>query len=346
MCQQPTVLPTRNNGATSTLVAEVDVSGAATVLAATAAASGPGGSYGATNLSATGSWSAGGSAGDFSWSYPMDLPASLGGPTPSIGLGYSSSSVDGRMVSTNNQATWVGDGWDYWPGYVERRYKSCTEDMGSGALNTEKTGDLCWASNNVTLSLNGRTTELVRDDDTGTWRTAEDDGSRIEALTGASNGDNNGEYWRVTTTDGTQYYFGRNRLPNWSTNARRRSRRGPSRSSATTPASHATPARSTRLGVSRVGGGTSTMSWTRTTTRWRTTTSRRVTTTAATLRPTACSTSAAATSTESSTASATGRNTPSPPPLGSSSESTSGVCQMRASTAPGQVQRRQRQSLA
>ncbi|WP_144056931.1 polymorphic toxin-type HINT domain-containing protein [Micromonospora lupini] len=218
-CQQPTVLPTRNNGAASTLVAEVNVARAATVLAATAAASGPGGSYGATSLSATGSWSAGGSAGDFSWSYPMDLPASLGGPTPSIGLGYSSSSVDGRMVSTNNQATWVGDGWDYWPGYVERRYKSCADDMGSGALNTEKTGDLCWASNNVTLSLNGRTTELVRDDDTGVWRTAEDDGSRIESLTGASNGDNNGEYWRVTTTDGTQYYFGRNRLPNWSGNA-------------------------------------------------------------------------------------------------------------------------------
>ncbi|WP_433230023.1 polymorphic toxin-type HINT domain-containing protein [Micromonospora sp. CA-248260] len=224
-CAQITVLRTRNDVATSTLVAEVDVAGvgsgrrtaAATLLAAAAGASGPGGSYSATSLNPSGSWSAGGSAGDFSWSYPMEMPSSLGGPTPSIGLGYSSSSVDGRMVSTNNQPTWVGDGWDYWPGFVERRYKSCAEDMGGNAVNKVKTGDLCWASNNVTLSLNGRTTELVRDDVTGGWRTAEDDGSRVEALTGASNGDDNGEYWRVTTTDGTQYYFGRNRLPNYVT---------------------------------------------------------------------------------------------------------------------------------
>ncbi|MFJ8582613.1 polymorphic toxin-type HINT domain-containing protein [Micromonospora sp. NPDC093277] len=226
-CSQPTVLRTYNDVSASTLTAEVDLAGSSTgagahaaaatptLLAATAAASGPGGSYAATSLSPSGTWSAGGSAGDFSWSYPMDVPASLGGPTPSIGLGYSSSSVDGRMVSTNNQPTWVGDGWDYWPGFVERRYKPCAEDMGGNAVNTVKTGDLCWASNNVTLSLNGRTAELVRDDDTGAWRMAEDDGSRIEALSGAANGDDNGEYWRVTTTDGTQYYFGRNRLPNW-----------------------------------------------------------------------------------------------------------------------------------
>ena len=35
-----------------------------------------------------------------------------------------------------------------------------------------------------------------------------EDGSRIERLTGAGNGDDNGEYWRVTTVDGTQYLFG------------------------------------------------------------------------------------------------------------------------------------------
>jgi len=38
---------------------------------------------------------------------------------------------------------------------------------------------------------------------------------RVEHLTGAVNGAQNGEYWRLTTTDGTQYYFGRNRLPGW-----------------------------------------------------------------------------------------------------------------------------------
>jgi hypothetical protein len=36
---------------------------------------------------------------------------------------------------------------------------------------------------------------------------------RIELLTDASlgNGDNNGEYWKVTAQDGTQYFFGRHR---------------------------------------------------------------------------------------------------------------------------------------
>ena len=30
---------------------------------------------------------------------------------------------------------------------------------------------------------------------------------------GATNGDLNGEYWKLTAPDGTQYFFGRNNLP-------------------------------------------------------------------------------------------------------------------------------------
>ena len=135
----------------------------------------------------------------------------LGGPAPQIGLGYSSGSVDGRMASTNNQTSWVGEGWDYWPGFIERRYKPCVDDMADGN-NTVKTGDLCWARQNLTMSLNGRSTELVLDDATDQWRPATDDGSRIQRFTGAVNGDKDGEYWVVTTTDGTQYFFGRHRI--------------------------------------------------------------------------------------------------------------------------------------
>src|SRR5205814_8044815 len=50
------------------------------------------------------------------------------------------------------------------------------------------------------------------------WRLSNDDGTKVERLTGAANGDDNGEYWKVTTTDGTQYFFGLNRLPGWVTN--------------------------------------------------------------------------------------------------------------------------------
>ena len=40
-----------------------------------------------------------------------------------------------------------------------------------------------------------------------------DDGTTVQLLTGASNGLWNGEYWLVTTTDGTKYYFGQDHLP-------------------------------------------------------------------------------------------------------------------------------------
>src|SRR5690606_31788936 len=75
-----------------------------------------------------------------------------------------------------------------------------------------KTGDQCWVSDNATLSLNGQATELVKDG-TNTFRMVTDDGTRIQRLTDTSlgNGDDNGEYWKVTTPDGTQYFFGRHR---------------------------------------------------------------------------------------------------------------------------------------
>lgn len=65
--------------------------------------------------------------------------------------------------------------------------------------------------------LNGSSTELIKGDADGKWRMASDDGSKIEQLTGAVNGDNDGEHWKITTTDGTEYYFGKNRLPGWAT---------------------------------------------------------------------------------------------------------------------------------
>ncbi|MFE9559292.1 RHS repeat-associated core domain-containing protein [Streptomyces sp. NPDC006703] len=178
------------------------------VLAATAAPAGSGGTYAATALAPSGSWSAGTSTGDFTWSYPIAVPPPLGGSAPEVSLSYDSSSVDGRTAATNNQPSWVGDGWDYQSGYIERSYKPCSKD---GQPNT--VGDNCWTTDNATLQLGGRSVKLVKDDATGTWRESSDDGSRVEHLTGATNGAQNGEYWRVTTTNGTQYYFGLNHAP-------------------------------------------------------------------------------------------------------------------------------------
>ncbi|MGC0385604.1 polymorphic toxin-type HINT domain-containing protein [Streptomyces sp. SAI-129] len=218
-CRTATELPGTNDPAAKTVSATVDLTSAntPTVLAATAAASGPGGSHEATSLSPSGSWMAGSSSGGFSWTYPVEAPEVPGGPQPEIALSYSSQSVDGRTASTNAQSSWIAEGWDYDPGFIERRFRSCSDDKaavdGEKPNNTADSGDLCWGSDHVVMSLGGNTTELVKKDGTDEWRPADDDGSRLQRKTGAEHDGKDGEYWVLTTTDGTQYHFGLNKLP-------------------------------------------------------------------------------------------------------------------------------------
>ena len=118
--------------------------GGGMLLALTADASGPAGSFAATSLSPSGAWAAGGPTGDFTWSYQLRMPPGVGGPVPQVGFAYSSAGVDGRMAAGNNQPSWLGEGFDWHPGFVERRYVTCGDDMGTawpGATNTVKTGD-------------------------------------------------------------------------------------------------------------------------------------------------------------------------------------------------------------
>ncbi|MFF4098899.1 RHS repeat-associated core domain-containing protein [Streptomyces sp. NPDC001903] len=219
-CRTQTPLRTTNDVKGGKLAAGIGLAPAAMVLAATAEAAGPTGDYKATSLQPSGSWSAGGSTGGFSWTYPISVPQVPGGPQPSVSLGYSSQSVDGLTAATNSQPSWIGDGWSWEPGYIERKYKGCEDDK-SGGTNTTKVGDLCWYNDNATLNLGGKTTELVYENGKG-WHPASDSGEKVEKLTGAANGDQGtagvdgvGEHWKVTGTDGTQYFFGLNRLPGW-----------------------------------------------------------------------------------------------------------------------------------
>ena len=48
------------------------------VMVTAASGSSDGGDYAATSLSSSATWSGGGSAGDFSWSYPLRTPPGLG----------------------------------------------------------------------------------------------------------------------------------------------------------------------------------------------------------------------------------------------------------------------------
>lgn len=211
-CQKQTPLAGTNDPKAQRVSALVPLASANTVLAATASSSGSTGDYTATSLSPAGSWSVSAQSGDFDWSYQMRVPHVPGDLIPQVAADYSSGSIDGETVATNNQPSWVGDGWNLWPGFVERSYGSCADDTAGGS---PKTGDQCWVTDNATLSLNGKNSELVKDAATGAWHLSDDNGSKVEHLTGAANGANGGEYWRVTTTDGNQYYFGLNHLSGW-----------------------------------------------------------------------------------------------------------------------------------
>ncbi|MCW3819641.1 RHS repeat protein [Micromonospora sp. DR5-3] len=166
-----------------------------------------GGTYSATPLSPSATWEVSAQTGDFTWSYPLRVPPSPGGLEPELSLSYASSQVDGRTSATNNQPSWVGDGWDLSAGFIERTYSACMADT-MGGTTPPKVGDLCWRSDNAAASYRGQGGMLIKDDATGGWRAKRDDGSRIERLTGVANGDDNGEYWKITTVDGTEYFFG------------------------------------------------------------------------------------------------------------------------------------------
>ncbi|MEV8597620.1 polymorphic toxin-type HINT domain-containing protein [Streptomyces sp. NPDC052012] len=220
-CRTTTVLPTRNDTKGSTLTAQVatrqasNAAGTTMVVALAAAASSDQGSYQATPLSLSSTWAGGGSNGDFTWSYPMDVVPAPAGTAPTVALGYSAQSVDGRTSSTSAQPSWVGEGFDLPTSYIERSYGSCDDDGQDGKA------DLCWKEDNASVVLNGKSSPLIKD--ANGWHLKNDDGEKVTRGTGAVNGDDGdagdqGEYWTITATDGTQYVFGKNRLPGWSDN--------------------------------------------------------------------------------------------------------------------------------
>ncbi len=216
-CRTAKPLPTTNDGEHHTLTAaSVPLrSNAPTVLAAVADDKGAKGDYQATSLAPSATWDTNLNTGDFSWSYDIPVPEVPGGLKPRVGLSYSSGAIDGRTGNSNNQGSWAGDGFDLWPGYIERRYKPCSDD-GVKHADGNKPGDLCWAYDNAFISFNGKAGELVPAG-TDQWKLKNDDGTKIKRLTSAArdNGDNDNEYWELTDPAGVRYYFGYHKLPGW-----------------------------------------------------------------------------------------------------------------------------------
>ncbi|MET9311031.1 RHS repeat-associated core domain-containing protein [Kribbella sp. NPDC003505] len=207
------VTAVRNDLATGRLTADVMVGQTDRMVVLAAASEGSAGDYKATSLSPAGRWAGSIQGGELAWNQEFRTPPVPGGLKPSVAASYSSSAIDGKVATTNNQPSWIGEGWGMSTGFLERAYKRCADDLGGNNGQNTEIGDLCWETDNATLSLGEHSSQLVFEN--GTWRLKNDDGTRIDRLEGAENGGKNGQYWRVTTTDGTQYFFGLNRLPNW-----------------------------------------------------------------------------------------------------------------------------------
>lgn len=229
-CRKQTPIRATNDRAGQRLVATVTIpagnrpktaagtaktAGGSVVLAATATVSGANGTYAASSLKSSDSWSAAGNSGSFEWTYPMNTPSSLGPGGASLGLTYDSGSVDGRTTVSNGQTSVVGEGFDLGvASYIETAYKPCAK---ADPVNWASSGDMCLGVANASISGGTHAGQLVRDDtDTTKWRLATDDGARVQLLTGTTGGSNNTAnqaYWKLTGTDGTVYLYGANRLP-------------------------------------------------------------------------------------------------------------------------------------
>jgi RHS repeat-associated protein len=242
-CAAPVPVEAVNDAVAGTLTARVAVAGDAAerqrVLAGTdeegsagsgavfaVMSSGSGsstGDYTATDLGPGGTWQVGLSSGSFTYSYPVPAPPLAAGSGLGLSLSYDSQSLDAFTQSTNNQSGWAGLGWNLSPGFIERKYRPCSEDVGDGSpkerADQEDWGELCWESpdendgesdttdatnSELYLSLNGVSTRIVKDRVSGQWRTEQDFGWKLELIEGGSGKD----YWIISTLDGARYRFG------------------------------------------------------------------------------------------------------------------------------------------
>ncbi|AJT40905.1 RHS repeat domain-containing protein [Psychromicrobium lacuslunae] len=199
---------------TSTTIAASGLFGGLRPLAAPPAANDKGtGDFSATPGVSSGSWGGGSQTGGFTWNYPLTVRQAPAGPSPSLGFSYDSSRIDGLTSATNNQASVVGDGWGLGgAGSIRQTFATCADQGITGSY------DLCGspAGQTLTVSFGGRSGQLIKDAASGIYKLQNDDNTKVEYLSVAGvNGTYDGGHWRLTDTDGTQYYFGLNKLPGW-----------------------------------------------------------------------------------------------------------------------------------
>lgn len=223
-CAAPVVVPSGRDVEAGLLYAEVPLSqlagGGGVVYGLMAGGSSSTGDYSMTSLNPSGLWAVGEQSGEFTWSYPVQMPASAAGPLPDVSVTYRSGLLDGLTADQNTQGGVLGPGWVLSEGFVERQFKPCGLD-GSG------TNDLCWSSSPDSLdalvvSFGAVSGKLIR---MGTvsapagwsgveYRLEAHDGwqfvrwGRTSSARGSLGVDDNGEYLVATDPAGSRYYFG------------------------------------------------------------------------------------------------------------------------------------------
>ncbi len=200
--------------------AEAAPAAAGVLVVLAAGQTGEGGDFTRTDLKETGSWAVGGSSGEFTYSLPLAVPPVASGLAPQVALSYSSGGVDGQTSTGNTQPSVIGEGWSYHPGFIERTLRPCKEDQDAAhpphwTHNDARPLGPCWRYDNYQLSWGGRSGELVPTATPNVFKLESDDATRVEKLMGGPTGAIWGEHFKLTTTDGTQYWFGKTRLPGW-----------------------------------------------------------------------------------------------------------------------------------
>jgi RHS repeat-associated protein len=233
-CRVERPLASRNDPAGQDVSAQVSLpaSGAASsssgaaagvVLAATTTSDGggPAGTYSATSLRASGTWSEGSSSGAFTYAYPLTVPPAASGLVPSLALNYDSGRVDGQTAATQAQGSWAGDGWSAPDSFIEQSFTPCADNP-EGSAAPQSTQDACYGGPVLTWSQDGSSNPLVCPvpfsyTTTSTCKASDDSGEVITHHVNSGNGSGTKftDYWTLTERDGTTYYFGRNQLPGW-----------------------------------------------------------------------------------------------------------------------------------
>jgi RHS repeat-associated protein len=204
-------------------------SGGASVIGATDSTGqegGEGGTYAAAKLKPSGTWAEGGDSGAFTYSYPITMPSASTPLVPSVSLDYNSQELDGQTATTQTQSSWLGDGWQTPDSFIALSTTPCDDDP-EGTASPDATNDMCYDGEVVQMSLNGTDTPLVFVSSTtaggvttSTWQEQDDTGDVVthvsdsSAVFGAYS--LGADYWTVTERNGTEYEFGLQHLPGWS----------------------------------------------------------------------------------------------------------------------------------